>query len=321
MMLAGTLLNLIPNSVTLASPEDPIDNIQSELAEYIGDSPMGICITKLVGIETEFSIGYNQDKYYPVASTFKEYAALYYYLCVPEEEWTDPTEDSDIYKMVVMSNNKSTGNILGKTAEYIDGENNPIIKFNDFLAAISGDDRVGLYRWFQGKTNNEDYIDESCAPGSNGRSIEGLSTQDVYNVFTSDQLQKLTLFLAKGVKPEFLSDIPDDRFLRALEATKNLLSIRNNLATPIESALADEQTDTKGVQVYGKDGRLNKSDFEESTGNVLGNCITESVVIESPDGEQKIIISYMTCQSEFTIAKRLCKFALEKLKDNGLINI
>src|SRR5262245_49193467 len=61
--------------------------------------------------EEYFRIQINSFDIYPVASCFKAFVTLYYYLNTPKEAWDD-AEGSALYSTAVFSNNVQTGTVL-----------------------------------------------------------------------------------------------------------------------------------------------------------------------------------------------------------------
>jgi len=178
--------------------------------------------------EMLYRIRYNDEEVYPIASTFKALASYYYFMNTPEDEWKYDF-GTNIYSMVIYSNNSKTGNLLYQVAQRIPGDHNPIEKFNDFTHATFGlTDKSGIYAWSKGALNGSPLSDARYAPYPERPDgfVELHGTRYItVNRFTAADLAKAT---------EFIANLPfnpdaDPKMLKAAMASRYLMSIKEPL--------------------------------------------------------------------------------------------
>jgi hypothetical protein len=229
--------------------------------------------------DEEFRIQINAVDYYPVASCFKAFAVLYYFLNTPPDVW-DNSEYTPVYRAAVYSNNAQTGVLLDDVARRVPGRGNAIEKFNDFLHDVVGIDS-GLHTWNWETSPTTGMSDERFAPG--GRRTVRIRDQvyNVDNVFTAEDLARGYDLLARG---EAFSR--SDRMRQAIDQTRRLLSIRApDYQSPIERVYK--------AGYMGKDGVLPASDV--ATGRVIADA-----GVVSTDEAQYIIAFMAAGESEST---------------------
>lgn len=112
-----------------------------------------------------YRLRYNDNEVYAIASAFKAFVAYYVLYNTPPDEWqTHP--DSDLYNMVVYSDNSRTARLLLDMMEQR-GLSNAIIAFNDFMLEHFGlSPQSGLYAWDYGDLDSLNMIDERYRPRS-----------------------------------------------------------------------------------------------------------------------------------------------------------
>jgi hypothetical protein len=217
----------------------------------------------------EYAFENNSEELFPVASTIKMFIGLYYFSNVPQEYWS-AGEGSDVYRMVVYSNNLTTGNVLAEVAQYVEGDGNPIEKFNDFLHSIGVSEASGLYRWNDGALEGDTlFTDETYSP-------ENLEVEhDIHNNFTTLDLLNGTYYIANAENNPRWNE--DTSFRQSILAVRSLLSIRpDSYRSPIESVFS------KNDNSWGKDGYL--------TPNDVGHyAISDVMVLPYEDGGFSVI--------------------------------
>jgi hypothetical protein len=178
--------------------------------------------------EMLYRIRYNDEEVYPIASTFKALASYYYFMNTPEDEW-DYELGTNIYSMVIYSNNSKTGNLLYQVAQRIPGDRNPIEKFNDFTHKTFGlSEKSGIYAWSKGALDGSTASDARYAPYPENPDgfVELHGTRYItVNRFTAADLAKAT---------EMIANLPfdpnaDPKMLRAAMATRFLMTIKEPL--------------------------------------------------------------------------------------------
>lgn len=230
-----------------------------------------------------FRIQVNADALEPVASCFKAFVVPYYFLNTPASEW-DYGENSLLYSMAVHSSNTATGLILDSVARRLEGPDNAIVKFNDFLRDMGLAN--GLHTWNWEGSPTAGLTDPRFAPSAvNGRvvRIRGLVYQ-VDNVFTAADLARGHDYITRG---EYFTD--SERIREALHLTKALLSIPSTTTgyqAPIERVFLPGYT--------GKDGILPASDI--ATGRVVNDAGVVRV------GDNHYIIAFMSAGESESVA-------------------
>lgn len=230
------------------SEEAPIAaSIRADLEAFIGGRGMTLDFRCIDSAYAErFRIQINADNLMPVASCFKAFAALYYYLNTPPEAWDD-APGTALYRMTVYSDNRATGVVLADVAERVPGPENAIVKFNDFLRQTMGI-TSGMHTWNHQGSPTVGLSDPRFAPSAaTGRvvRVRGNAYQ-VDNAFTASDLARGYDFILRG--EHFTRS---EAFRQAARATSALLSIP---ATDIDYVSPIERVYPQGYT--GKDGIL-----------------------------------------------------------------
>lgn len=207
-----------------------------------------------------FRIQINAQKLMPVASAFKGFMAPYYFLHVPRDTW-DYEDGSALYSAIVHSNNQRTGVVLQDVAQYVRGDENAIVKFNNFLLNMGLQN--GLHGWNWEGSPTVGFTDPRFMPSPLGDRVVTVrgNVYPIDNVFTAEDLARGHDFITRG---EFFSQSSTVR--EALQLSKTLLSIPSHLATSYYSPL--ERVYAPGYT--GKDGILPASDI--ATGRVVNDA-------------------------------------------------
>jgi hypothetical protein len=224
-----------------------------------------------------FRIQLNASDAYPVASCFKAFLALYYFLNTPQTDWNYTDRETYIYRSAVFSDNLASGVLLNDLARRVPGQGNPIEKFNDFLRLTLGI-AAGLHTWKWEGSPTVGMRDRRFAERS--VTLRG-ATYSVDNVFTPADLARGYDVLTRG---EYFARVEAMR--AAIRATKAVLSIgAANYRSPIERAYAPGY--------IGKDGVLPTGDLK------LGRVVNDAGIIQS--GDNHYIIAFMSAgESEST---------------------
>ncbi len=206
--------------------------------------------------DEEFRIQINASNLYPVASCFKAFLVLDYFLNTPQSEWVYG-EFSTVYRTAVHSDNTATGVLLDEMAQRIPGRQNAIEKFNDFMHAIIGLSS-GLHTWNWPNTPVLGSRDPRFAPSETRQVFVDGQAYLVDNVFTAADLGRGYDFLLRG---EYFTQSP---ILRdAIHMTRTLLSIpASDYQSPIERVYE--------AGYMGKDGILPSRDV--ATGRVVNDA-------------------------------------------------
>ena len=222
----------------------------------------------------EFRITIQANKLYPVASCFKAWIALYYYLHTPRDQWND-TQGTPLYSTIVYSNNTEAGTMLVEIAERVTGTANPIEKFNNFLMRTVGMNN-GMHSWDWPGSPTVGFTDERFAPNSNRSMLYKGEFYLVDNLFTVADLAHGYDVLQRGQSFARWDTMHD-----AILATVSLLSIP---ATDYQSPL--EYVFPNGYM--GKDGILPETDLPSGLGRVIDDAGVVTV------GDAHYIIAYMS---------------------------
>lgn len=224
-------------------------------------------------LDEEFRIQINADQLYPVASCFKAFVVLYYFLSMPPEEW-DATEYTPLYRMAVYSDNGATGVVLDNLSRRVSGSKNAIEKFNDFLLTTVGIEN-GMHTWKWEGSPTVGLSDPRFAPSfQRVVTVRGIDYQ-IDNVFTASDLARGYDFITRG---EFFTH--SEKFRNAVRATKDLLSISAGdvYRSPIERVYP--------AGYMGKDGVLPASDV------AVGRVIDDAGALKA--GNNTYIIAFMS---------------------------
>lgn len=236
--------------------------------------------------DQEFHIQILAYDLFPVASCFKAWLPLYYYLNTPRENWND-AEGSPLYSTVVFSNNTQAGFVLNDVKDRVAGSKNPIEKFNDFLLLKVGMSS-GMYSWDWENSPTTGYVDLRFQPSENRLVYKGGLGYRVDNVFNTTDLAHGYDVMTRG--PIFARD---EHLHDSLVAAANLLSIRApDYTSPIETIFTDGY--------MGKDGVLPESDLPSGLGRVLDDAGVLTV------DDARYILAFMSAgESEVTIRQVL----------------
>jgi hypothetical protein len=246
--------------------------------------------------ELWYRVRHNDTEPYAVASVFKPFAAYAYFLQTPQAEWqTEP--DSDVYNMVVYSNNAATADVLASLADHIPGDSNPIQKFNDFMVATFGiSPRSGIFKWNFGQTAGN--RDRRYAPipttaegfvDVRGRRIP------VENRYTAADLAHALEFIAQ--LPYNPDATPEMR--AAYDATRALMIT----VVPNRTAAIDSLLNVPGI--WRKTGFVDASE-------IGAEANSEVIVIPAQDGGHFVIAIISTGENN-AIFKDALAFALTQI--------
>lgn len=231
------------------------------------------------GYDELFRIQINAFSLMPVASCFKAFLALYYFVNVPPDEW-DAGEYSPLYQTIVNSDNLLTGVVLADVAGRVPGRKNAIEKFNDFLTLTVGMAN-GLHTWNWPDSPTVGLSDPRFAPSASRLVRLRDQTHQVDNAFTAADLARGYDFLLRGQHFTRSAELR-----AAMQAAWALLSIpAREYRSPIERVFPDGYT--------GKDGILPSADI--STGRVVNDAGALAI------GDRHYLIAFMSAgESEST---------------------
>jgi hypothetical protein len=266
--------------------ETPLaQSIREYLETVLAGRRMALDFRRINGdFDQEFHIQIRAYDLFPVASCFKAWLPLYYYLNTAREAWEDG-EDTPLYNAVVFSSNVDTGIVLSEVAQRIAGEANPIEKFNTFLRRRVGMAN-GLYSWDWPNAPTVGFVDARFEPTADRVVTVDEEAYLVDNAFTANDLAQGYNVLARG--PHFARW---ERMQAALEASLRLLAIRApGYQSPIETVYPD------GYQ--GKDGIL-------PTGNLpLGRVVNDAGILRV--GDAQYIVALMAAgENELSVREVL----------------
>src|SRR5690606_34010124 len=135
-----------PARETTDTQAQMIESIRASLEPLFQGKEMALEFFRIASDGREdFRIQINNHELYPIASAFKAFLALYYFVNTPREEW-QYQQGSRVYSVVVYSNNGQTGHLLAEMGRRVEGPGNAIEKFNDFLLNVMGLTN-GMYSW------------------------------------------------------------------------------------------------------------------------------------------------------------------------------
>ena len=261
-----------------------VTQMRQHLETFIGDFNMSLDFRGIDADQNElFRIQINAANLQPVASCFKAFVLPYYFLHTPRDEWAF-AENSLIYSMAVHSNNRATGLVLDEVGKRVRGNDNAIVKFNNFLQSLGIQN--GLHSWNWEGSPTEGMADPRFAPSLlTGRvvHVHGESFT-VDNVFTAEDLARGHDFITRG---EFFTR--SEQVREVVRLTKTVLSIPSattGYQSPLERAFPPGYT--------GKDGILPASDV--STGRVVNDAGALRV------GDRTYIVSFMSAGESESVA-------------------
>lgn len=260
------------------SEEAPIAaDMRADLEAFIGGRSIALDFRGFDSAYAErFRIQINADSLMPVASCFKAFAVLYYYLNTPPDAWDDGA-NTPLYRMAVYSDNGATGVVLADVAERIPGPENAIIKFNNFLHQTMGL-TSGLHTWNHTGSPTIGMADPRFAPSAaSGRVVRVRgSDYQVDNVFTAADLARGYDFILRG--EHYTSS---ETFRQAARATSILLSIpalEIGYVSPIERVYAPGY--------MGKDGILPADMI------ATGRVVNDAGVLRA--GDHRFIVAFLS---------------------------
>lgn len=230
--------------------------------------------------EMLYRIRYNDQEQYAIASTFKTFAAYYYFMNTPQDEW-EYEYAQNAYSMVVYSNNTKTGNVLADVATRIPGDRNRIEKFNDWMNATFGlSEASGIYSWGFGAMSVPFDSDARYAPGPFNPAgyvdVRGVKVP-VINRYTAADTALATEYIAN------IPHMPDatPQMLAAAEAVRYLMSIND----PLYPTTFDKISHNLGT--WRKYGYLGPEEIGTA-------ALTETIVVPLIDGGHIVIAMLST---------------------------
>lgn len=232
--------------------------------------------------DQEFQIQINSERWFPVASCFKAWVALYYYLNTPRDQWQD-TQGTALHSTVVFSSNIDAGIVLADVSRRTSGQGNPIEKFNDFLRLNVGMTN-GLYSWDWPGSPTIGFTDQRFLPSEFRNVLYKEELYRIANIFTVTDLAHGYDVLLRG---QAFARWPEMQ--QALAASDALLRIAAaNYQSPIEYVFP---------QGYmGKDGILPEADLPTGMGRIVNDAGVITV------GDAYYIIALMSIgESETTV--------------------
>ncbi|MFO7323442.1 MAG: L,D-transpeptidase family protein [Chloroflexota bacterium] len=271
------------------STAELVEIMRRELEPLFAGREMALVFRRFADDGSEsFSIQINENELYPVASAFKSFLALYYFMTFPPDEW-NYTPGSLVYSTVVYSNNGTTGSLLHEVGLRVDGPGNAIEKFNDFLLNVMGLEH-GLYSWNWPGRPTYGLTDPRFTPTEDRRVWIRTLSQSVSNVTTALDLAKGWEFISRASQNPRWSD---PHFREAIRITREISAIpANDYRSPIEKVIYSGY--------IGKDGTLPLGDL------AVGRVINDAGIVRVANGEY--VISFMsTGENESTTQPALQK--------------
>lgn len=258
-----------------ATQAEIIETIRGNLLPLFEGREMSLDFRRFDASGAEsFRIQINPNELYPVASAFKAFLALHYFMALPRDEW-NYTQGSLVYSVVVYSNNGTTGSLLYEVGRRVEGPGNAIEKFNDFLLDVMGLE-YGLYSWNWPGSPTYGLTDPRFTPTQDRQVQIRTLSQSVSNITTAADLAKGWEFISRA------SENPrwnDPKFREAIRITREISAIpANGYRSPIEKVLYSGY--------IGKDGTLPLGDL------AVGRVINDAGIIRVPNGEY--IVSFMS---------------------------
>lgn len=280
------------------SPSAPFNRLRGAVEASIGTRAIGLDVRRLNSGGTElFRIQYNAFNYYPLASCFKAFLALYYLWYTARERWENG-EGSPLYRVAVLSDNLATGALLAEVAQRVPGRGHALEKFNDFLT-FTLFLPIGLYSWNWPGSATAGLFDTRYAATA-ARAVRIPSGEHrVDNVCAAADLANGYVFLARRDNDVYAHPY----FQQVLTAARDLLAIpARNYQSPIERAFA---------QGYiGKDGILPSDQL------ATGRVVNDAGLIRVEDGWY--VLSLMSAgESESTVLEALRLLADEIARYEG----
>ncbi len=263
---AGVITHALPEHSKIP---DSFSTVEENIDALLQNKDMAL---ELKRFDSEGKVLYEysrkSDELFPVASTFKLFVALYYFINTPQSEWKQE-EGSDMHSMIVFSNNGKTGDVLAEVSSRVPGEGNAIEKFNDFLHEKVGMQKEnGIARWDAGALRAKKNTDEKVTKDPNSKAVNFLTTEDI--------IKGLSFLATAESKDDWEKD---EQFQAAIKATRALAS----LPSPEYQSVLDRVAPFSNG--YGKDGILRPSDIGISV-------FTEGCVYPQSDGGS-LVVAYM----------------------------
>ncbi|MBZ0297067.1 MAG: hypothetical protein K8L99_31190, partial [Anaerolineae bacterium] len=259
--------------------ENPLaEQVREHLEAIFADKVMALDFRRInAQLDEDFRIQINAFDIYPVASCFKAFVVLYYYVHTPRAMWDD-AEGSALYSTAVFSNNILTGAVLADVASRVRGPANALQKFNNFLWYTLGI-KGGLYTWDWPGTPTAGFYDTRY--GEQSMVVRGQS-YPVINAFTAADLGRGYDILTRG---DTFSVSPTMR--DAIRASRAILSITApDYQSPIERVFP--------AGYMGKDGVLPAGDIE------VGRVVDDAGVV-TVNGNY-YLISFMSAGESESVA-------------------
>jgi hypothetical protein len=282
MITAGVALaGLRPAAADWEAESPAAAAIRAELEALFGGRQMALDFRGISPTHDEqFRIQINAFDLLPVASCFKTWLILYYFLYTPAEDW-DTHPGSPAYETAVNSGNLSTGVLLAEVAQRLPGQRNPIEKFNDFLRRQVGMARSGLHTWNWPLSPTVGLSDPRYAPSEQRQMRGRAGSYRIDNLFTAADMGRGWDVLARGVA---FSRQP--RLRAALQATLDLLAIpASNYQSPIERVYP--------MGYIGKDGILPSGDTPAgrviADAGLLNGAKNRYIVVFMSAGESEVV--------------------------------
>jgi hypothetical protein len=299
LLIGSALVSQTPHQLLAApgTPSSALGILRRKIERAVGNLEIGVDLRQVdpnTG-ESFFHIQVNEARLYPVASCFKTWLALYYFWNTPRAEWRFD-EESDVYSVVVYSNNARTGSLIYRTGERINVFGNAIEKFNDFLLFQVGLQN-GLYRWSWEENPVEELKDVRFYPSLADRytSVHGIR-YEMDNLFTVTDLADGYAYL--------LNNQFDHTYGEPIRTTLNLCSIEiPAYPSPIERSFGRSYTGKDGVLPAEPDG--------------LGRVLNDAGIIQI--GQSTYILSFLCAgEGEYTGLEvlRQIAVALEEYEEN-----
>lgn len=252
-----------------------IESMRASLLPLFEGKEMALEFFRIASDGTEdFRIQINNHELYPVASVFKSFLALYYFVNTPRDEW-QYQQGSRVYSVVVYSNNGQSGQLLAEMGRRVEGPGNAIEKFNDFLLNVMGLTN-GMYSWNWPGTPTVGLGDERFLPTQERQIWIRTLSESISNVWTAADLAIGWEFISRFNESPYADD---EHFREAIRITRELCAIpANDYRSPIEKVL--------NSGYIGKDGTLPLGDIN------VGRVINDAGIVRVPTGEY--IISFMS---------------------------
>lgn len=230
-----------------------------------------------------FHIQIDAERHLPVASAFKVWLVLYYFLNTPREEW-DVSPSSPVYRTAVFSNNTETGRTLYEVGERVQGDGNAIEKFNDFIINELGLTN-GLYSWSWPGSMTVGMFDERFFPDESRAITIGTLSEPIGNQTTAAELAHGYRYIVHAEENERWED---ETFREAIQISRELLAIAApGYRSPFEQVLYSGY--------IGKDGTLPLGDIP------LGRVINDAGIINVPEGQY--IVAFMSTNENESVTK------------------